>query len=300
MLTVYFRLTTPGHGGSNWPVVVFQHGIGSSKDAAGHRKHPGLGRVCDPGHRRTVHGDRTIPGMNSGDGFFTANLLQDRGNIYQAAFDLWETVDLIEAGIDFTDTHTGADLDGTQVDFVAHSLGSIIGSVFLSQESRIFRMVLSSPSAILVNVLDDTSLTELQTLVASLGYTAGTTPYYTFLDLAQWLLDPIDSSYAGIGANTTSNLMTLMAYGDPVVSTDSSRVFLNNLGVNTVVAVDPLDPTAAIPIAGAYEYGAGAPVVHSFLLDPSITGYPPIYNFDLQVAAMSAAQAQVAGFLLAP
>ncbi|AMV72191.1 hypothetical protein JCM30471_06910 [Desulfuromonas carbonis] len=294
---------------NGYPVVVFQHGITSSKNAA----LPIANALAKAGYATLAidapyHGDRTLPDMTSGDGFFTANLIQDRANIYKAALDLWETVDLIEAGIDL-DGIAGADLDAGNVGFVAHSLGSIIGSVFLSQEDtgRVDRMVLSSPSALLVNVLDETALPDLQALVASLGYTAGTTPYFIFLDLAQWLLDPTDSSYAGIGGNDTGNLLTVMAYGDPIVSTDSTRVFLSNIGVDTVTTVDPEDFPATFPTvagdfaAGAYEYGLeGKPVVHSFLLDPTVPADEPWYtgyNNLIQQLATGAAQTQVAGFL---
>jgi len=305
---VYFLLTVPAGAipGSGFPVVVFQHGITSSKFAA----LPIANTLATAGYATLAidapyHGDRTMPGAESGDGFFTANLIADRGNIYQAAFDLWETVDLIEAGVNI-DGSPAADLDSNNIEFVAHSLGSIIGSVFLSQESRVDRMVLSSPSALLVNVLDETALPDLQALVGSLGYTPGTTPYFTFLNLAQWLLDPADSSYNGIGLNDSGNLLTVMAYGDPIVSTDSTKVFLSNINLDpaAIVPVDPdlIGASFPPPLAGAYEYGvANKPIVHSFLLSPVINLVTdPWYQGYLQTdqdSATAGAQAQVGGFL---
>ena len=311
--SVTFLLTVPSgiKPAGGWPVVVFQHGITSSKNAA----LPLADTLAGAGYATLAidapfHGDRKLPDpAKSGDGFFTANLIQDRANIYQAALDLWETVDLVDANVVDFDGVAGGDLYTGNIQFVAHSLGSIIGSVFLSQEGRVDKMVLSSPSAILVNVLDQTALPDLQALVGSLGYIKGTTPYYVFLNLAQWLLDPADSSYNGIGipiGNSTDNLLTVMAYDDPIVSTDSTRVFLTNIDLDPadIVPVDPdlIGGPFPPPLAGAYEYGvANKPIVHSFLLSPVINLVTdPWYQGYLQVDqdnATTGAQTQVGDFL---
>lgn len=299
-------------GPGPYPVVIFQHGITSDKTAA----LAIANTLASVGYVTLAidapyHGDRTVSGGQSGDGFFTANLLQDRANIYQAAVDLWETVDVLGTiNTDLTGAAIGG-IDTANVEFIAHSLGSIIGSVFLSQETRVDKMVLSSPSSLLVNVLDDTSLSDLQALVASLGYTKGTSSYYVFLNLAQWLLDPVDGTYNGIGSNPTGNLLAVYAYGDPIVSPDSTKVFAANLGIDlaTIGVVDPADSVvfgvSPSPLAGVYQYGLeGHPIVHSFLLsplfdattEPYYTGYSPTD----QESATTASQTQVAGFLLPP
>ncbi len=312
--SVYFLLTVPSSpepvGG--YPVVVFQHGITSSKNAA----LPITSAFAQAGYATLAidapfHGSRTTPGAASGDGFFTTNLIQSRANVYQAAIDLWETVDVITAGLDL-DGVAGADLDAGHVQFVAHSLGSIIGSVFLTEEPRVQKMILSSPSALLVNVLDETHLPSMQALVGSLGYTPGSTAYYVFLDLAQWLLDPVDSTYNGVGSHSTDDLLTVFAYGDPIVSTNSTRVFLTNLGLSLddIVAVDPATIGVSFPApadfaAGDYQYGlAGHPIVHSFLInplfDPATEPYYSGYSSVDQNLATGGAQQQAAGFLAAP
>ncbi len=229
-------------------------------------------------------------------------MIQDRANIYQAAIDLWEAVDVINSGIDL-DGIAGADLTSTNTKFVAHSLGSIIGSVFLSQEIRVNQMVLSSPSAILVNVLDETSLPSMQALVTSLGFTPGTTSYYVFLNLAQWLLDPSDATYNGIGTNSPANLMSLYAFGDPIVPPSSSQVFFTNLvpDQSTAIEVEP-GVTSPASTSGTYQYGvSGKPVVHSFLLSPAfnITTDPWYAGYDstVQLNATGTSQAQVATYL---
>jgi hypothetical protein len=308
--SVTFRLVLPAAGTGPYPVVIFQHGIGSSKDTALALTNS----LASVGYATLAidaiyHGERALPDADSGEGFFTLNLLQTRANVYQAAVDLWETVDVISSGIDLTGD-AAADLDSSRIEFIAHSLGSIIGSTFLTQETRAEKIVLCSPSAVLVNALDESLEPSIQELVASLGYTPGTAAYYGFLDLAQWLLDPIDASYMGIGDNPQSNLMTLYAFGDPIVSPASSQVFLTNLGMDLadITVVDPDDVGSSFPspedlAAGAYQYGLkGKPVVHSFLLRPTIDlvaePYYAGFSEALQVKATTGSQMQVAGFLM--
>ena len=308
--SVTFRLVVPAAGPGPYPVAIFQHGITSSKDTAlaisNSLASAGFATLAIDA---IYHGERTLPDADSGDGFFTLNLLQNRANVYQAAVDLWETVDVISSGIDLTGD-AAADLDSSHIEFIAHSLGSIIGSAFLTQETRAEKIVLNSPSSIMVNVLDESSEPVLQELVASLGYTPGTAEYYGFLDLAQWLLDPIDATYMGIGDNPQSNLMVVYAYGDPIVPPASSQVFLTNLGMNlaATTVVDPDDVGVSFPdpadlTAGAYQYGLkGKPVVHSFVLRPTIDlvaePYYAGFSEALQVKATTGAQMQIAGFLM--
>ena len=307
---VTFLLVVPAAGTGPYPVTVFQHGITTSKT-------DGLAisnSLASVGYATLAidaiyHGERTLPGAESGEGFLTANLLQDRANFYQAAVDLWEAVDVVSSGIDLNGD-SASDLDSSRIEFIAHSLGSIIGSVFLSQETRVEKIVLSSPSSVLVNVLDASSKPIVKELVASLGYTPGTAEYYGFLDLAQWLIDPADAAYMGIGDNPKSNLMVVYAYNDPIVSPNSSKAFLTNLGMDlaATTVVDPDDVGVSFPgpadlTAGAYQYGLkGKPVLHSFLLSPIFNlaeePYYAGYSEALQVKATTGGQMQVAGFLM--
>ena len=312
--SVYFLLTMPDatlhpEPAAGYPVVVFQHGLTRSKeDALAIANSLAQAGFATLAIDAPFHGSRTPEGHVSGDLFLTANLLQDRANLYHAAMDLWETLDVIDAGIDVDGG--GADLDAAHIDFMSHSLGSMIGTVFLSQENRAQRMILSSPTALLADTLDETRRTDMQSLVTSLGYTPGTTPYYVFLDILQWLLDPVDGSYNGIGSNSADSLLVNFAYGDPEVSTNSSRVFLANVGISAVASYDPDNVALGIFPAvapGAYEYGvAGKPVIHTFLLSPEfdLTTEPWYvgggYSQDVQDEATYAAQMQAAGFLATP
>ena len=302
-LYVTFLVVTPGSDActSPWATVVFQHGIGQSKNDALALANS-LAKACLATFAidAPYHGDRTPEGYESGDLFFTANILQDRANLYQAAFDLWEAFDVLSS----------IDLDGGGEDlsirgFAAHSLGSIIGSVFLAQDTRPDRILLSSPSGQLSLVLDQTGLSDLQALVQSLGYTPGTTAYYVFLNLVQWLMDPVDGMYTGIGGNERSELAAVFAYRDPVVTDVASRLFLSPIFgselADAIHVVDPSDDTT-FPGSddGVYQYGLeGHPAVHSFLLNPAVgdEAYYEGYDETEQLAFYQAAQAQAAAFL---
>ena len=286
-----------------WPAVVFQHGIGRSKgDALALANSLAKACLATFAIDAPYHGDRTPDGYESGDLFFTANLLQDRANLYQAAFDLWEAFDVVST----------IDLDGGGGDltvrgFAAHSLGSIIGSVFLSQDIRPDRILLSSPSGQLSLVLDQTGLSDLQGLVQSLGYTPGTTAYYVFLNLVQWLMDPVDGMYTGIGGNNRSKLAAIFAYDDPVVTDVASQLFLSPIfGSELAGAIQVVDPSDNTTFPGSddgvYQYGLeGHPAVHSFLLNPAVgdESYYEGYDATDQLAFYQAAQAQAAAFFAA-
>ncbi len=283
-----------------WATVVFQHGIGRSKgDALALANSLAQACLATFAIDAPYHGDRTPEGYESGDLFFTANLLQDRANLYQAAFDLWEAFDVV----------SGIDLDGGGADltvrgFAAHSLGSIIGSVFLNQDTRPDRILLSSPSGQLSLVLDQTGLSDLQGLVQNLGYTPGTTAYYVFLNLVQWLMDPVDGMYTGIGGNNRSELAAIFAYDDPVVTDVASRLFLSPIfGSDLAGAIQVVDPSDNTTFpgsdAGVYQYGLeGHPAVHSFLLNPAVgdEAYYEGYDETEQLTFYQAAQAQAAAF----
>ncbi|WP_025321816.1 alpha/beta hydrolase [Deferrisoma camini] len=324
---VPFVLLTPSAascGSGPYTTVLFQHGLGRSKEDAFALANS-LAKACLATFAidAPFHGDREVVDEDTGEAveFFSANLLADRANVYQAAIDLWEAMDVIQSP-DGVDLDGDGDADLTSPRFVAHSLGSIIGSVFLNADDRPEKILLSSPSAGLANVLDSSSLPDLQALVGSLGFTKGTTEYYVFLNIVQWLMDPVDGAYMGIGqSNGTDKLLAVFAYDDPVVTDVASRAFLGGIGIDEITEVDPASidaeaiaggdfATMPAPVAGAYQYGvSGKPIVHSFLLSPAtvdtetgerIPYYPDtLYDDALQMNATSGAQAQGA-FFLAP
>ncbi len=304
--TVTFVLVTPDSeacGAGPYATTVFQHGINRSKEDAFALANA-LASTCVAtlAVDAPYHGDRTPDGYESGELFFTSNMLMDRLNLYQAALDLWETFDLI--GGEVIDS---VDPDNTR--FVSHSLGSIIGSVFLSQDDRPDRILLSSPSSQLAAVLDASQLESVSGLLEGFGYEPGTADYYVFLNLVQWLMDPADAAYTGVGDNGAYKVAVVFASGDPVVTDKTSLTFASAAGLMDEDGPTVVDPASDAPLrptsAGVYQYGTDAtPVIHSFLLTPyredSETGevWPPYADYDAtaQLTAYTIAQTHAATF----
>ncbi len=310
--TVPFVLVTPNSdacGTGPYATTVFQHGINRSKEDAFALANA-LASTCVAtlAIDAAYHGDRTPDGYESGELFFTSNMLMDRLNLYQAAVDLWETFDLIDEGLDL-DGDEEADLDADATRFVSHSLGSIIGSVFLSQDDRPDRILLSSPSSQLAAVLDASQLDSVAGLLEGFGYVPGTADYYVFLNLVQWLMDPTDAAYTGVGDNGAYKVAVVFASGDPVVTDKTSLTFASAADLMDEDGPTVVDPASANPLrptgAGVYQYGTDAtPVIHSFLLTPyredSETGevWPPYADYDAtaQLTAYTIAQTHAATF----
>lgn len=324
--TVPFLIATPGDTKTfppPWPVVVFQHGITREKEIAF--------AVADAfaaagfatfAIDAPFHGDRTVEDGESGDGFVTPNLIQTRANAYQASIDLWEALDVIEAGLDLGLFEEGSELDAGSMHLCVHSLGSIITTPFLSQDTRSRSQLFASPSALLGNVVDDTEFPTIVPFVDGFNVDRGTTGYYVLLNLMQWLFDPVDAAWLGIGGNDPANTLTNAALDDPFVPNDSTRVFLAGLGISgfTDANLDDVNlanpPAGAFPglaglAPGAYRYGVEGdgtrpvPVPHGFFLSPSIrddTGaVEPWYEgYEVNEAkflnATVGAQTQAAGF----
>ncbi len=308
-----------------WPVVVFQHGITRSKEiafaVANSLASAGFATFATDA---PFHGDRTIPDGDSGDGFLTANLIQSRANAYQASIDLWEALDILGDGLDLGLVEGGGELDPGSLHYCSHSFGSIITTPFLSQDARPKSILFASPSSLLGNAIDATQFPTIAPFIDGFGFPRGTTGYYVLINLMQWLFDPVDAAWLGIGGNDPARTLTNLALGDPFVVNASTEVFVASLGIETIVdanldEVDLADPPAgAFPglsglAPGAYRYGVedaevgtrGVPVPHGFFLSPSIRdeegNVEPWYEgYEVNEAkflnATVGAQTQAAGF----
>ncbi|MDX1705836.1 VolA/Pla-1 family phospholipase [Pseudidiomarina sp.] len=119
-------ISKPANG---WPVVIFQHGITGAKTnsfgIAGTLAVSGFATVAID---HPLHGDRGFGAINATTGSATAymnlgSLLTARDNIRQSISDMLGLRLSLNAA-------QGADVDGSRVFLVGHSLGGITGTVF--------------------------------------------------------------------------------------------------------------------------------------------------------------------------
>lgn len=229
-------------GWSNgWPVVIFQHGITRNRTdllaiADGLASAGLVGIAIDlPLHGVTTADNPFYDGTNentfnldfvnnvdgspgpdgatddSGTHFINlANLLVTRDNMRQAVVDLAA----LHHTLPQLDTSFGGSLDTDQVYFVGHSLGGIIGSVFLhyfdgtaSSHGHVQDAVLAMPGGGIAKLLDGSPTfgPKIAAGLAGHGLVKGTPDYESYMGAAQTVIDPVDPlNYAAYHASGTS------------------------------------------------------------------------------------------------
>jgi pimeloyl-ACP methyl ester carboxylesterase len=225
-VTVPILISTPvGGSGAPWKVVIFQHGITSDRtamlavaDAMAQADYAVVAidmpmhgvNNSNPfymfGHERTFDLDLVTQDANgnitaavsdtvtdsSGSHFINlTNLLNTRDNVRQAVADLFA----LTAAIPSIDVDTGgADFDASNIRFIGHSLGAMVGTVFLALEPNVDDAVLAFGGASLPKILDG-SASFGPVISAGLAVNAvikGTADYESFLGAAQTVVDSAD------------------------------------------------------------------------------------------------------------
>lgn len=214
--------TKPANG---WPVVIFQHGITRNRGdalavapalaAAGfvvvaidlplHGIVPSspLAALRQAGRERTfdldlVNNSTTAPGPDgtpdsSGQHFVNlASLITSRDNLRQAEIDLVSLSKSI-ASID-TDGDGVPDLDASQVRFLGHSLGGVVGGTYLALDGSVGAATLAMPGMGIGKLLDASNAfgPVISAGLAASGVNEGTDDYETFIRFAQTLVDAAD------------------------------------------------------------------------------------------------------------
>ncbi|MDO9451336.1 MAG: hypothetical protein Q7J29_00590 [Stagnimonas sp.] len=214
--------TKPANG---WPVVIFQHGITRNRGdalpvapalaAAGfvvvaidlplHGIAPGstFAALRQAGRERTfdldlVNNSTTAPGPDgtpdgSGQHFINlASLITSRDNLRQAEIDLVSLSKSI-AGID-TDGDGTPDLDASQVRFLGHSLGGVVGGTYLALDDSVGAATLAMPGMGIGKLLDASNAfgPVISAGLAASGLNEGTDDYETFIRFAQTIVDAAD------------------------------------------------------------------------------------------------------------
>ena len=220
--TIPLLISVPNTGGSGpWPVVIFQHGITSNRTAmlaaADSLAAAGFAAVAidlplhglPPGHGLYTGIERTFDldlvdnttraagpdGVADDSGTHSINLtslLTSRDNSRQGAADLFALFNALES-MDINGDVT-PDFDHDNVYFLGHSLGGMVGSLFLAHEPDVKSAVTAMPGGGIAKLLDG-SPTFGPTIAAGLsaaGVEKGTADYESFMGAAQTILDSSD------------------------------------------------------------------------------------------------------------
>ena len=233
----------------------------------------------------------TMPGTGSGAKFLdfaTLNMFGARDNVRQGALDLLQLVRAIKGT---TWANMGLAIDNSKVYFGAHSMGAIVGSLFVAvadQDKTLAGAVLSAPAGGFMTVLHNSTedmgggKTMRDNVLASLSASSGATvtpsseAYLRLLTIGQWIFDPADPINYGKYINASplagcaaKKVFLMMGKGDIYIPNQTTMALGQTLG------------------AGACQKtydDAGANVTHGYL-------------FDLHKQYGQKAQADIATFL---
>lgn len=225
---------------TGWPVVIFQHGItqnrtnllaiADSLSSAGFAavaidmplhgltgaqdevesgtvafRAPGLERTFDLDLVNNETGATGPDGVidDSGTHFINlASLLTTRDNGRQAIADLFALTKSLET---MDADGGGADFDTDQIYFVGHSLGGILGSVFLALEPTVSDAVLGMAGGGIGKMFDGSAVfgPRLESGLAAKGVLKGSADYESFIGAFQTVVDTADpinyAAYTTVG-----------------------------------------------------------------------------------------------------
>jgi len=304
--------------GDGKKVYIFQHGLGGNRFKA---------QALLEGIPMTVaaidlpfHGDYVkltqtgqvnpacvaeVDGKEVGTGkcFLTANVIKNRLNTYQAAFNLLVFEKLLALGTYDLDGDGAPDVPA-EVDFVGVSMGSITGELAYKNAFYLNRAVFSVGGGNYVSIIDSATDELITGLLEATGLTKNTNAYAITLGIFQLVLDPADPSYFPLEKDRSQKVLFQSACCDTVVPPVSNRSFAVSLfgpGVSPIqlkTLKDFEDPPAE---PGWFVYGDQEHwVIHSFLLKSSLDSYPevaPHTTEDYLRAATKGAQRQAYRFL---
>ncbi|MEO8672234.1 MAG: Ig-like domain-containing protein [Tahibacter sp.] len=319
--------TRPAAG---WPIVIFQHGITRNRTDAFAISQTlasqgfaviaidlplhGLTDVANPfkientplaatgAHERTFNLDLTnnttgAPGPDnvidgSGSLFIQLpSLLTSRDNIRQGIVDLFSLSKAIPT-LSY-DGVAGADFDGSRIQFVGQSLGSIVGTSFVAFDASVNTAVLSVPGGGIPRLLEasPTFGPRIRAGLAASGLTPNTPDYDRFFGAAQQVVDsadPINTAFALAGkrvllhevvgdgaASLPDQVIPNAVAGAPLSGTEP---LIRALGLSTITA----SVQSATGIRGVVRFTKGD---HGSLLSPAANAAATV-EMQTQMASM--------------
>jgi hypothetical protein len=286
-----------------WPVIIFEHGIGQSRlddlaiadtvakscTATAAIDLP-LNGVTDPqnpfymgSYERTFNLPPGLGTPNVGTGiapsgtYFTnlQNLLVSRDNLREGAVDLVtlaQTIPGLKIPASSGTNGTDETLYGV-AGFAGHSLGGIVGTVFLGLDTQpSFAAVLAMPGGKISYLLQDSATFQpvIEQRLEAAGLDPGTELYSNFLRDAQTVVDSGDPANWALAARTAHPILMFEIVGDPatgalpdqVVPNSATNLLANIMGL-TQYGTTTVSNT---PLYGIVRFLTGT---HGSFVDPS-------------------------------
>ncbi len=200
-----------------------------------------------------------------------ASLLTSRDNLRQASADLSVLAATVFAGISI-DGDQNPDLDGSNINFVGQSLGSIVGTSFLAVEPLVTNAVLSVPGGGIANMLvgSDTFGPRIIAGLQAAGVEPGTADFQAFLFAAQTVIDAADPvNWAAVAAAGNSILLHEVINDAVIPNTVSGAPLSGTEPLIAVMGLPAITATTADPagVRGAVRFIP--PAGHGSLLSPA-------------------------------
>lgn len=270
-MNVFFISPLEDPPGTGWPTVIFQHGFGSTKEAALliAKTFTEAGYAI-AGLDLPYHGERTLAGeacpednCESGDGFLSLNLLATRDSLRQTTLDQLSLIRFLKNNE--LDRNGLPLIDGENISYVGQSLGGIAGAnlqAYLTPED-LTASVLNSAGGGLIDIVENSASRLSRNFVAALnqrgiceyqieddpdnsdsGPASGCKPtplYQLFIQSARWVLEPSNPLL-------TANAVTTLLPGRPLIPTGIDTLLLQSITPDQTIP-----PITSQSLARAYE-----------------------------------------------
>ena len=279
------------------PAVIFQHGITRSKEDV-------LGianSICTTGAGTfaidlVLHGDRTFdldvlnnqtgaPGPDgipdpSGSSFINlTNLLASRDNVRQSVSDLYRVAHMVTSGNTDFDGNGVPNFAPIGLTLVGQSLGSIVGSVFVTTEPNVTLANLNVPGARIPYLLQNSQSfgPRIDAGLAANGIVRGTFLYDLFFIVAQTVSDDADPfnyvphTFSGaLSGGVGTQVLVQEMIGDQVIPNTATEDLARAMRIpqaDAIVTISGLEQVST-PHVGPALFQYDVPN-HGCILDPT-------------------------------
>lgn len=240
------------------------------------------------------------------------SLLTSRDNVRQAVADLFVLRKAL-AGMDYDGG--GADFDLNRIHFVGHSLGGVVGGVFLALEPAVKSSVLGMAGGGIAKLLDGSATFGpiLEAGLGANGVNKGFAQYESFMASAQMVLDSADPINYAADSVVGRNVLLFEVVGDGINNLPDQVIPNDVLAVTGTVSAplsgtDPLVSLMSLTqIDTSSTYAANTDTVvkfsaghHSSLLTPDLadgTAYDPGAAATVEFKAYAEMQSEMATFI---